>query len=65
MLLDLSMPRLGGLETIRHIRKFDPAIRIVVVTGNLSKTDAPHLKESGVVVILKPLALSALDELFA
>src|SRR4051794_2910258 len=25
VLLDLSMPRLGGLETIRHIRKFDPA----------------------------------------
>ena len=65
VLLDLSMPRLGGLETIRHIRKFDPSIRVVVVTGQLSEADSTRLEELGVAAIIKPLPLSVLDELFA
>ena len=65
VLLDLSMPRLGGLETIRHIRKFDPSIRVVVVTGQLSEADATRLEALGVAAIIKPLPLSVLDELFA
>jgi CheY-like chemotaxis protein len=65
VLLDLSMPRLGGIETIRHIRKFDPSIHIVVVTGDLSEADAGHLQKLGVTAIAKPMPMSALDELFA
>jgi CheY-like chemotaxis protein len=63
VLLDLSMPRLGGLETIRHIRKFDPSIQVVVVTGQLSPDAAARLDELGVSVIAKPLPLTALDGL--
>ena len=37
IVLDLSMPRLGGLDALRRIRVFDPSIRVVVVTG----TDDP------------------------
>jgi CheY-like chemotaxis protein len=33
VVLDLRMPRLGGLEALKRIRAFDPAIRVVVVTG--------------------------------
>lgn len=33
VLLDLAMPRLGGLETLKAIRAFDPSIVTVVVTG--------------------------------
>lgn len=32
VLLDLHMPGLGGLETIRHIRRHHPATRIVVLS---------------------------------
>src|SRR3989454_6098041 len=33
VVLDLLMPRLGGLEALRRIKAFDPSIRVVVVTG--------------------------------
>src|SRR5207302_9975363 len=34
VVLDLLMPRLGGLDALKRIRTFDPAIRIVVITGS-------------------------------
>src|SRR2546426_405297 len=33
VVLDLLMPRLGGLEALRRIKAFDPSIVVVVVTG--------------------------------
>jgi CheY-like chemotaxis protein len=33
VVLDLLMPRLGGLDALRRIKAFDPSIRVVVVTG--------------------------------
>src|SRR5437667_12876610 len=36
IILDLAMPRLGGIDALKRIVKFDPAITVVVVTG---KTD--------------------------
>jgi DNA-binding NtrC family response regulator len=33
VLLDLMMPRLGGLDAIKRIRAFDPRIRVLVMTG--------------------------------
>ena len=33
VVLDLLMPRLGGLDALRRIKTFDSSIRVVVVTG--------------------------------
>ncbi len=33
VVLDLTMPRLGGVGGLKRIRTFDPAIRVIVVTG--------------------------------
>jgi DNA-binding NtrC family response regulator len=33
IVLDLRMPRLGGIEALRRIRAFDPAATVIVVTG--------------------------------
>jgi CheY-like chemotaxis protein len=33
VVMDLLMPRLGGLEALRRIKAFDPSIRVVIVTG--------------------------------
>jgi DNA-binding response OmpR family regulator len=35
VVLDLEMPRLGGLDAIKHIRSFDASIAIVIVSGLL------------------------------
>ena len=64
VLLDLSMPRLDGFQTIRHIRRFDPSIRIVVVTGDRSEATQRQVSSLGVGLLLKPLDLPALDALF-
>ncbi|MGH7305241.1 MAG: response regulator, partial [Candidatus Rokuibacteriota bacterium] len=35
VVLDLMMPRLGGVEALRRIHAFNPGIRVFVVTGAL------------------------------
>lgn len=64
VLLDLAMPRLDGFETIRHIQKFDPSIRIVVITGDASEATRSRVRGLGLDLLVKPFNLSALDPLF-
>ena len=64
VLIDLTMPRLDGFETIRHIRKFDPSIQIVVVTGDVSETTRRRVEELGLELLIKPFQLQELDSLF-
>jgi len=64
VLLDLSMPRLGGFDTVRHIQKFDPSIRIVIVTGDPSEDTRRHVEALGLALLLKPFTLDALDVFF-
>jgi CheY-like chemotaxis protein len=64
VLLDLTMPRLDGFETIRHIQKFDPSIRIVVITGDSSETTRQRVERLGLELLVKPFHLHELDALF-
>jgi CheY-like chemotaxis protein len=34
IVLDLTMPRLGGIEALKRIHKFDPRIRVIVLTAS-------------------------------
>ena len=65
VLVDLRMPRLDGFETIRHIQKFDPTIRIVVITGDVSDATRERVTSLGLRLLLKPFNLDALDALVA
>ncbi len=33
IILDLKMPRMGGMETLREIRKTDKEVRVIILTG--------------------------------
>lgn len=58
VVLDLAMPRLGGLETLRYIRAFDPTIAVVIITGSTDPEVHRQLQGLGRVTVLpKPLAL--------
>jgi two-component system response regulator (stage 0 sporulation protein F) len=60
--LDLAMPRLGGLDAIKYIRKFDPGIRIMVVSGYASNEIEVSLRQLGIPVLHKPIELSSLAD---
>jgi len=60
VLLDLRMPRLGGIETLKRIRAFDPAIAVVIVSGNLDAEIQRQAETIGAAGILhKPVNLAA------
>ena len=63
IVLDLLMPRLGGLDAIKRIRAFDRAIRVVVMTGAPDPELQRQARALGAVAVLaKPIALPSLLE---
>lgn len=64
VVLDLAMPRLGGLEALKRIRAFDPAILVVVTTGNPDREIHRRARELGArAVLTKPFALIAVADI--
>src|SRR5262245_28665168 len=63
VITDWSMPGMGGLELVRHLRN-DPAlsaVRILMVSGRGAEDDVRQAAEAGVDdYILKPFSLDAL-----
>jgi len=63
IVLDLSMPRLGGLDALRRIRLFDPSIKVVVVTGTNDPRERQEAVRLGAVRVLpKPVDFEQLRE---
>src|SRR5438034_4398707 len=61
VVLDLNMPRLGGLETLKRIRPFDPTIRVAVVTEDPDAAVHQQARALGAtVVLIKPVDLARL-----
>jgi CheY-like chemotaxis protein len=61
VLLDINMPRLGGLEALRRIRAFAPLTRVVVYSGMLEPEVERQARASGAVAVFaKPVALDDL-----
>ncbi len=60
VMVDLTMPLLGGEETVRAIQALDRNARIVVCTGH-SEAEAPQIAQWGIRgVITKPFGGSQL-----
>ncbi len=53
VVLDLAMPRLGGLETLGWIRSFDPAATVVIVTGVDDAEAHRRAREMGATAVLR------------
>jgi CheY-like chemotaxis protein len=64
VVLDLRMPRLGGIETLKRIRRLDPNVVVVVVSGNIE--DDAHRQAVALgarAVLTKPVMLPDLVDL--
>ena len=58
VLLDLRMPRLGGIEALKRIRTFNPAITIVVITAEVDSAIHDQARAGGAHAVLeKPVHL--------
>lgn len=65
-ILDVCMPHLGGLEALRRIKRFDPELVAILVSGVPNALEM--VRESGVNlagVLSKPLDLARLSETLA
>jgi len=61
VILDLMMPRLGGLDALKRIRAFDAGITVVVVTGTRDEELQRQALSLGAGAFLtKPFAMDAL-----
>ncbi len=52
VVLDLDMPGLGGLETLRNIKMLYPTLPVIVLTGSTSTQDAVEAMKRGAVDFL-------------
>ncbi|MDX8398416.1 MAG: ATP-binding protein [Mariprofundaceae bacterium] len=62
--MDVMMPKMGGVEAAKHIHKISPEAPIIFATGyDKDKTlDGRHPLESGHHVLIKPLSISTLTQ---
>jgi two-component system nitrogen regulation response regulator NtrX len=66
ILLDIEMPGMDGIETLRRLQSIDPAIPVIVVTGNTSTKVAGEAIKAGAYSYLpKPFKFQYLDHLAA
>lgn len=63
LILDLKLPGLGGLDAIAVVKRFDPALPIIVMTGHASYETEQAARAAGIFYYLvKPFNV---DELVA
>lgn len=61
VLLDLGMPRLGGMETLVRLRAIEPSVKVLLTTGDTSlELDGLELSERPDRVVSKPFRVKAL-----
>jgi len=61
IVLDLAMPGMDGLETLKRLREVDPYLQIVLLTGHGSiKSGVEEMKEGAVDFLEKPAEFSEL-----
>jgi len=60
---DLVMPVMGGEELVQELRKADPHLKALMITGYVLSEDVRELREAGVVeVVQKPFEVNILAE---
>jgi CheY-like chemotaxis protein len=66
ILLDVRMPRMDGVETLRRLRRTAPGLPVVIVSGFGADKDLAVIRAMGVQgVVEKPFTVSELSETMA
>jgi ActR/RegA family two-component response regulator len=51
---------MNGFDVVAALRTIDPAVRIIMLTGSAPALTAGRARESGVILLYKPIALGDL-----
>ena len=63
VVLDVVMPRMSGVETLRRLREIDPDVRVLVASGFTGGSEVQQMCDEGVLGMLhKPFVMSELSE---
>jgi len=63
VILDMKMPGLHGIETLREIKRLDPAAEVIILTGHLVKsTEQEGLRLGAFAYLTKPCSFQELLE---
>lgn len=63
VLLDMTMPRMGGLETFQELQRRQPGIRVILASGYNEEDAAERFRGHGLAGFLqKPFQMPALSE---
>ena len=66
ILLDIEMPGMDGVDVLRRLQAIDPAIPVIIVTGNTSTKVAGEVIKGGAYSYLpKPFKFQYIDHLVA
>jgi len=66
VLLDIALPGINGLEILRRIRRYDPTINIIMMTGNQDVVLARSTIQLGAIdYVFKPFELDRFDRAVA
>jgi len=66
VLLDLTMPVMGGVECFRQMRAIDPGVRVIISSGFSSESSAAEVMREGALDFLaKPYDIQALARVVA
>jgi DNA-binding response OmpR family regulator len=61
VLLDLKMPGIDGMETLKRIKASDPSIHVIMVTGSVdAQAGAQSLKAGATYHMVKPFDIETL-----
>lgn len=63
VITDMIMPEMGGRELVRELKKADPDLKVLAITGYPLTEDLQELREAGIMgVVQKPFEVNTLAE---
>ncbi|HPF31566.1 MAG TPA: CheR family methyltransferase [Candidatus Sabulitectum sp.] len=63
VLMDMTMPRMNGMDAFMRMREVDPAVSVIIISGHSAESTSGEMLRLGISRVLqKPVSLSALSD---